>query len=133
MGERKRNILDTIMYLGCFCLSPSHLILFPISITIEPEKMCVFTFCFYKKMKKSVSPLSLKEPAQGVRKCIPSGFLKLFYSLKYFLTEKFFLILSRRYYYSLPKMRSGVKTRLWNSPLKTASFQCLYFIFHFKI
>ena len=83
-------------------------------------------------MKKSVVPLSLKEPVQGVRKCIPSGFLKIFDNLRYCVTEKFFDF-SRNYCYSLPKIYNGAETRLWNSPLKTASFQCLYFIFHFKI
>ena len=34
-----------------------------------------------KKMKKSVSPLSLKEPVQSVIKCIPQGFLKVFDNL----------------------------------------------------
>ena len=121
------------MYLGCFCLSPSHLILFPITITIEPEKMWVFTFYFNKKMKKSVVPLSLKEPLPGVRKCIPPDFLKLFDSLRYCVTEKFFLIISRNYYYSFQNFRKETKNYLWNSLLKTASFQHLYFIFHFKI
>ena len=121
------------MYLGCFCLSPSHLILFPITITIEPEKKCVFALCFYKKMKKSVAPLSLKEPVQGVRKCILPDFLKLFDRLRYCITEKNFLIFSRKNYYPFPKRCNTVKTRLWNIPLKTASFQRLYFNFHFKI
>ena len=80
-------------------------------------------------MKKSVSPLSLKEPVQGVRKCIPPDFLKFFDSLRCCVSEKFFLIFSRKYCYSLPKIYNGAKTRLWNRPLKTASFQHLYFIF----
>jgi len=33
-------------------------------------------------MKKSVAPLSLKEPVQGVRKCILPLFLRLFGNLK---------------------------------------------------
>ena len=133
MGERKRNILDTIMYLGCFCLSPSHLILFPITITIEPEKKCVFTFCFYKKMKKSVAPLILTKSVQGVGKCILPGFLRLFGNLKWSVTEKIFLIFSRKIYYNVPNLCNRPKTRLLNIPLKTAAFQRLYFTFNFKI
>ena len=86
----------------------------------------------YKKMKKSVAPLSLKEPVQGVRKCILPDFLKLFDRLRYCITEKNFLIFSRKNYYPFPKRCNTVKTRLWNIPLKTASFQRLYFNFDFK-
>ena len=84
-------------------------------------------------MKKSVSPLSLKEPVQGVRKCIPPDFLKLFDSLRYCVTEKIFLIFYRKYYYYLLNLRNKSKNELWNRPLKTASFQRLYFTFDFKI
>ena len=84
-------------------------------------------------MKKSVSPLSLKEPVQGVRKCIPPKFLMLFDSLRYCVTEKIFLIFYRNYYYSFLNLRKKTKNELWNRPLKTASFQHLYFTFDFKI
>ena len=80
-------------------------------------------------MKKSVSPLSLKEPVQGVRKCIPPKFLMLFDSLRYCVTEKIFLIFSRKYYYYFPILCNESENELWNRPLKTASFQHLYFIF----
>ena len=55
-------------------------------------------------MKKSVVPLGLKEPVQGVRKCIPPDFLKLFDSLRYCVTEKIFLIFNRKNYYYLPNL-----------------------------
>ena len=84
-------------------------------------------------MKKSVSPLSLKEPVQGVRKCIPPKFLMLFDSLRYCVTEKIFLIFSRNYYYYLLKTCNESKNELLNRPLKTAAFQRLYFTFDFKI
>ena len=84
-------------------------------------------------MKKSVSPLSLKEPVQGVRKCIPPDFLMLFDSLRYCVTEKIFLIFHRNYYYSFQNFRKETKNYLWNRPLKNASFQRLYFTFDFKI
>ena len=95
--------------------------------------MCVFTFCFYKKMKKSVAPLSLKETVQDVRKCIPSGFLRIFGNLKWSVNEKIFLIFSRKIYYRLPNLRNQPKTELLNIPIKIASFQRLYFTFNFKI
>lgn len=52
--------------------------------------MCVFAFCLYKKMKKSVAPLILTEPVQGVRKCIATVFLKLLGGLNREVTEKIF-------------------------------------------
>ena len=84
-------------------------------------------------MKKSVVPLSLKEPVQGVRKCIPPDFLKFFDSLRYCVTDKIFLIFIGNYYYYFPNLRKKIKNKLWNRPLKTAAFQRLYFIFDFKI
>ena len=95
--------------------------------------MCVFTFCFYKKMKKTVAPLSLKGLVHGVRKCIPWGFLRLFVNLKWSVTEKIFLIFSRKFYCKLPNLWNRSKTGLLNIPLKTVSFQRLYFTFNFKI
>ena len=41
-------------------------------------------------MKKSVALLSLKEPGQGVGKCILPGFLRFFDNLKWDMTEKIF-------------------------------------------
>ena len=84
-------------------------------------------------MKKSVAPLSLKGPVQGGRNCILPGFLRLFGNLKWGVTEKIFLIFSRKIYYTIPKLYNAAKTRLLNIPLKTASFQRLYFTFNFKI
>ena len=84
-------------------------------------------------MKKSVSPLSLKEPVQGVRKCIPPKFLMLFDSLRYCVTDKIFLIFIRNYYYSFLNLRKKTKNELWNRLLITVSFQRLYFTFDFKI
>lgn len=95
--------------------------------------LCILFKILYKKMKKSVSPLSLKEPVQGVRKCIPSGFLKIFDSLRYCVTEKNFLIFYQKYYYYLLNLCNESKNELWNRPLKTTSFQHLYFTFDFKI
>ena len=92
-----------------------------------------FVQILYKKMKKSVAPLSLKGTVQGVRKCIPTDFLKLFDRLMYCIIEKIFLIFSRNFYYSLPKLCNRPKTGMLNIPLKTASFQRLYFTFNFKI
>ena len=86
-----------------------------------------------KKMKKSVAPLSLKGTVQGVRKCILPGFLRLFVNLKWGVTEKIFLIFSRKIYYNVPNLCNRPKTGLLNIPLKTASFQRLYFTFNFKI
>ena len=84
-------------------------------------------------MKKSVAPLILTEPVQGVRKCVLPGFLRLFGNLKWGVTEKNSLIFSRNFYCALPKMSNQRKTRLLNKPLKIASSQRLYFNFHFKI
>ena len=95
--------------------------------------MCVFAFCLYKKMKKSVAPLILTEPVQGARKCIATVFLKLFGGSKREVTEKIFLIFSRKIYYTIPNLCNRPKTGLLNIPLKTASFQRLYFTFNFKI
>ena len=86
-----------------------------------------------KKMKKSVAPLILTEPVHGVRKCIPPVFLRLFGNLKWCVTEKNFLIFSRKIYYKLPNLCNRPKTGLLNIPLKTSSFQRLYFTFNFKI
>ena len=87
----------------------------------------------YKKMKKSVTSLILTEPVQGVGKRILPGFLSFFDNLKWDMTEKIFLIFSRNFYYSLPKLCNRPKTGMLNIPLKTASFQRLYFTFNFKI
>ena len=84
-----------------------------------------------KKMKKSVAPLSLKGTVQGVRKCILPGFLRLFVNLKWGVTEKNFLVFSRKIYYKLPNLCNRAKTRLLNIPLKTASFQRFYVTFLF--
>ena len=84
-------------------------------------------------MKKSVAPLSLKGTVQGARKCIPAGGLRLFGNLKWGVTEKFFLIFSRKIYYTHPNLCNRAKKGLLNIPLKTASFQRLYFTFNFKI
>ena len=92
-----------------------------------------FVQILYKKMKKSVAPLSLKGLVQGVGKCILPGFLRFFDNLKWDMTEKNFLIFSRNFYYSLPKLCNRPKTGMLNIPLKTASFQRLYFTFNFKI
>ena len=86
-----------------------------------------------KKMKKSVAPLSLKGTVQGVRKCILPGFLRIFGDLKWSVTGKNFLIFSRKIYYNVPNLCNRPKTGLLNIPLKTASFQRLYFTFNFKI
>lgn len=91
-----------------------------------------FVQILYKKMKKSVAPLSLKGLVQGVGKCILPGFLRFFDNLKWDMTEKIFLIFSRNFYYSLPKLCNRPKTGMLNIPLKTASFQRLYFNFDFK-
>ena len=48
-------------------------------------------------MKKSVAPLSLKEPVQGVRKCIPPVFLKIFGGSKWEETEKIFWFFLGKY------------------------------------
>ena len=87
---------------------------------------------FIKKMKKSVAPLSLKRTVQGARKCIPAGFSRLFGDLKWAVTEKIFLIFSRKIYCTLPNLCKWPEMVLLNIPLKTASFQRLYFIFNFK-
>ena len=92
-----------------------------------------FVQILYKKMKKSVVPLSLKGLVQGVGKCILPGFLRFFDNLKWDMTEKIFLVFSQNFYYSLPKLCNASKTRLLSKPLKTASFQRLYFTFNFKI
>ena len=84
-------------------------------------------------MKKSVAPLILTEPVQGVRKCVLPGFLRLFGNLKWGVTEKIFLIFSQKIYYTLPNLCNRPKTGMLNRPLKTASFQRLYFTFNFKI
>ena len=84
-------------------------------------------------MKKSVAPLILTEPVQGVRKCILPGFLILFGGLKWRVTEKNFLIFSRNFYCTIPNLCNRPKTGMLNIPLKTASFQRLYFTFNFKI
>ena len=49
------------------------------------------------------------------------------------VTEKFFLIFSRKIYYTHPNLCNRAKKGLLNIPLKTASFQRLYFTFNFKI
>ena len=49
-----------------------------------------FVQILYKKMKKSVAPLSSKGTVQGARKCILQGFLRLFGNLKGVVTGKFF-------------------------------------------
>ena len=95
--------------------------------------MCVFAFFLYKKMKKSVAPLILDGSVKGVRKCIPPVFLKLFGGSNREVTEKIFLIFSRKIYYTIPKLCNRPKTGLLNIPLKTASYQLLYFTFNFKI
>jgi len=82
-------------------------------------------------MKKRDAPLILMSPLLGGRKCIPTDFLKLFDSLRHYVTEKFFLIFSQNFYYTIPKLCNHPKTWLWNRPLKTASFQHLYFTFYF--
>ena len=98
MGERKRNTLNTIMYLEYFCLSPSHSMQFPVTAIIKSAIFFGIIFLyvlfksFIKKMKKSVAPLSLKGLVRGVRKCIPAGVLRLFGNLKWSVTEKIFLI-----------------------------------------
>ena len=86
-----------------------------------------------KKMKKSVAPLILTEPVHGVRKCILPGFLSIFVNLKWSVTEKIFLIFSRKIYYKLKNLCKRPKTGLLNIPLKIASYQRLYFTFDFKI
>ena len=92
-----------------------------------------FVQILYKKMKKSVAPLSWTGTVQGDRKCIPSGFLRLFVNLKWIVTEKNFLIFSRKIYYNVLNLCNRPKTGVLNIPLKTASFQRLYFTFNFKI
>ena len=49
------------------------------------------------------------------------------------MTEKIFLIFSRKIYYSIPNLCNRAKKGLLDIPLKTASFQRLYFTFNFKI
>ena len=86
-----------------------------------------------KKMKKSVAPLILNGSAQSVRKCILPVFLRLFGNLKRGVTEKIFLIFYRKIYCKLPNLCNRPKTGLLNIPLKTVSYQLLYFTFDFKI
>ena len=127
------------MYLEYFCLSPSHSMRFPVTAIIKSANFSGIIFfvrfvqILYKKMKKSVAPLSLKGLVQGARKCIPQGFVRLFGLLKISSTEKSFLIFSRKIYYTHPNLCNRAKKGLLNIPLKTASFQRLYFTFNFKI
>ena len=84
-------------------------------------------------MKKSVASLILDGTVKGVRKCIATVFLKIFGDSKWEATEKNFLIFSRKIYYNLPNLRNRPKTGLLNIPLKTTSYQRLYFTFDYKI
>ena len=84
-------------------------------------------------MKKSVSPLIRKEPVQSGIKCIATVFFEVLDNWKKGIAEKNFLIFYRNYYYYLPKTCNESKNELLNRPLKTASFQHLYFTFEFKI
>ena len=58
VGERKRNPLNTLMYLGDFCLSPSHSMRFPVTAIIKSAIffgiifLCVLFKSFIKKWKK---------------------------------------------------------------------------------
>ena len=138
-GGKKTKYSKSLMYLEYFCLSPSHPMRFPVTAIIKSANFSGIIFfvrfvqILYKKMKKSVAPLSLKGLVQGVGKCILPGFLRFFDNLKWDMTEKIFLIFSRNFYYSLPKLCNRPKTGMLNIPLKTASFQRLYFTFNFKI
>ena len=70
---------------------------------------------------------------QGVRKCILPGFLRLFGTLKWGVIEKIFLIFSQKIYYNNQNLCKQPEKGLLKIPLKTASFQRLYFTFNFKI
>lgn len=63
----------------------------------------------------------------------PTAVSETFRQFEVGVTEKIFLIFSRNFYYSLLKLCNAAKTRLLAKPLKTASFQRLYFTFNFKI
>lgn len=63
----------------------------------------------------------------------PTAVSETFRQFEVGVTEKIFLIFSRNFYYHLPKLCNAAKTGLLNIPLKTASFQRLYFTFNFKI
>ena len=63
----------------------------------------------------------------------PTAVSETFRQFEVGVTEKIFLIFSRKIYYKLPNLRTRPKTGLLNIPLKTASFQRLYFTFNFKI
>ena len=76
---------------------------------------------------------SIKCELAGVGNLFHTPALRLFVNLKWGVTEKNFLVFSRKIYYKLPNLCIRAKTRLLNKPLKTASFQRLYFTFNFKI
>ena len=87
-----------------------------------------FVQILYKKMKKSVAPLSLKRTVQGARKCIPAGFSRLFGDLKWAVTEKFFDFLSENLLHS-----SEFVQMTWNGVVEyTAKNRIIStFIFYF--
>jgi len=63
----------------------------------------------------------------------PTAVSETFRQFEVGVTEKIFLIFSRKIYYAIPNLCNRPKTGMLNIPLKTASFQRLYFTFNFKI
>ena len=102
-------------------------------ILIEPEKKCVFTFCFYKKMKKKCCATHFDEICAGCWKVHPTGVSDTFRQFEVGCDWKNFLIFYRNICYNIPNFCNWPKTGMLNRPLKTASFQRLYFTFNFKI
>ena len=112
---------------------------FPVTAIIKSANfsgiifLCVLFKSFIKKWKKVLRHSVWRGTVQGARKCIPAGFLRFFGNLKWSVTEKFLLIFYRKIYYRIPNLCKWPEMGLLNIPLKTASFQRLYFTFNFKI
>ena len=138
-GGKKTKYSKSLMYLEYFCLSPSHSMQFPVTAIIKSANfsgiifLCVLFKSFIKKWKKVLRHSVWRGTVQGARKCIPAGFLRFFGNLKWSVTEKFLLIFYRKIYYRIPNLCKWPEMGLLNIPLKTASFQRLYFTFNFKI
>ena len=61
----------------------------------------------------------------------PTAVSETFRQFEVGVTEKIFLIFSRKIYYAIPNLCNRPKTGMLNIPLKTASFQRFYVTFLF--
>jgi len=107
VGERKRNTLNTLLYLEYFCLSPSHSMQFPVTAIIKSAIffgiifLCVLFKSFIKKWKKVLRHSVWRNWCRVLESASHRAFRGFLAIWSGMWLKKIILIFSRKIYYKL--------------------------------